>query len=71
MLPLVILARTYSTFLSTFGDDYMYQLQRPLPLHELYESPHSRGLVSLLKFALWQVCALFPVEEIGCSRSVV
>ena len=62
MLPLVILSRAYSTFLSTFGDDYMYRLQRPLPLGELYQSSGGsggavpeRGLVSLLKMAMWQV----------------
>lgn len=55
MLPLVIFARTYSTFLSTFGDDYMYRLQKPLPLTELYQPKQSRGLLSLLKFAMWQV----------------
>ena len=27
MAPLVVLARAYSAFLSTFGDDYMYRLQ--------------------------------------------
>ena len=63
MLPLLILSRAYSTFLSTFGDDYMYRLQRPLPLAELHQSSGGgggaaapeRGLVSLLKMAMWQV----------------
>ncbi|KAK9914927.1 hypothetical protein WJX75_002372 [Coccomyxa subellipsoidea] len=55
MLPLVVFARTYSTFLSTFGDDYMYRLQKPLPLAELNQPGKTGGLVSLLKFALWQV----------------
>ena len=54
MLPLVLMSRTYSTFLSTFGDDYMYRLQRPLPLQELYNGPQHKGLLSLLKFAIWQ-----------------
>ena len=60
MLPLVIFARTYSTFLSTFGDDYMYRLQQPLPLTELYQPNQSRGLLSLLKFAMWQVLSVPP-----------
>ncbi len=60
MLPLIIFARTYSTFLSTFGDDYMYRLQKPLPLTELYQPTQSRGLLSLLKFAMWQVLSVLP-----------
>ena len=65
MLPLVVFARTYSTFLSTFGDDYMYRLQKPLPLAELNQPGKTGGLVSLLKFALWQVClgALFILSS--------
>lgn len=78
MLPLVILARTYSTFLSTFGDDYMYRLQKPLPLSELYQPNQRKGLLSLLKFAMWQVLSapsphlLRPAWQasIGCSASV-
>lgn len=63
MLPLVVFARTYSTFLSTFGDDYMYRLQKPLPLAELHQPGRNRGLVSLLKFAMWQVDFLRPIYE--------
>lgn len=57
MLPLLILSEAYSTYLSTFGDDYMYEKQRPLPLSELYHPEGSKGLISLLKYCLWQVSA--------------
>ena len=55
MMPLVVLSKVYSTYLSTFGDDYMYQQQKPLPLSELYSPRRNEGLISLLKFGLWQV----------------
>ena len=57
MLPLLILSEAYSTYLSTFGDDYMYEKQRPLPLSELYQPESGKGLISLLKYCLWQVSA--------------
>ena len=55
MLPLLILSEAYSTYLSTFGDDYMYEKQRPLPLSELHRPEGNNGLISLLKYCLWQV----------------
>ena len=55
MLPLLVLSEAYSTYLSTFGDDYMYEKQRPLPLSELYRPEGGKGLISLLKYCLWQV----------------
>lgn len=54
-MPLVVLSRVYTTYLSTFGDDYMYQQQKPLPLSELHSPRHNEGLISLLKYGLWQV----------------
>ena len=60
MMPLVILSKVYTTYLSTFGDDYMYQQQKPLPLSELYSPKSNEGLISLLKFGLWQVRAPLP-----------
>ena len=55
MMPLVVLSKVYTTYLSTFGDDYMYHLQKPLPLSELYSPRRNEGLISLLKYGLWQV----------------
>ena len=55
MMPLVVLSKVYTTYLSTFGDDYMYQQQKPLPLSELYLPKSNEGLISLLKYGLWQV----------------
>jgi hypothetical protein len=76
MLPLVILSRAYSTFLSTFGDDYMYRLQRPLPLLELYsggasgrQGSEERGLVALLKMAMWQARCLSWLVCCCCSNA--
>ncbi len=60
MMPLVVLSKVYTTYLSTFGDDYMYQQQKPLPLSELYSPKRNEGLISLLKFGLWQVNAPLP-----------
>ena len=57
MLPLLVLSEAYLTYLSTFGDDYMYEKQRPLPLSELHHHEGDRGLISLLKYCLWQVSA--------------
>ena len=57
-MPLVILSKVYTTYLSTFGDDYMYEQQKPLPLLELYSSERNEGLIGLLKYGLWQVIAL-------------
>lgn len=54
-MPLVVLSKVYTTYLSTFGDDYMYQQQKPLPLSELYSPKSNEGLISLLKYGLWQV----------------
>ena len=54
-MPLVILSKVYTTYLSTFGDDYMYEQQKPLPLSELYSSERNEGLIGLLKYGLWQV----------------
>ena len=54
-MPLVVLSRVYTIYLSTFGDDYMYELQKPLPLAELYSPRRNEGLISLLKYGLWQV----------------
>ena len=52
------LARAYSTILSTFGDDFMYNRELPLPLAELYDSnAPGHGLIGLLKMAMWQVRA--------------
>jgi hypothetical protein len=56
MLPLTVLSRVYSIFITTASIDDMYLVQRPLPLKELYDADAERsGLLSLLKFALWHV----------------
>eukprot|EP00884_Botryococcus_braunii_P007124 jgi/Botrbrau1/16412/Bobra.0142s0012.1 len=57
MLPLTVLCSVYITFVSTASENEMYVKERPLPLAELYSIQGGRqvGLISLLKFALWQV----------------
>ncbi|DBB12911.1 TPA: hypothetical protein ACH3X3_005665 [Trebouxia sp. C0006] len=56
MLPIIVLCRVYATYLNTTPDTHTHRQQRPLPLDQLYnpDSP-AAGLLSLLKFALWQV----------------
>ncbi|KAL0034411.1 hypothetical protein WJX79_000811 [Trebouxia sp. C0005] len=56
MLPIIVLCRVYATYLNTTPDTHTHRQHRPLPLEQLYnpDSP-AAGLLSLLKFALWQV----------------
>ena len=61
MLPVILLCRVYSAYLNTTPDAHMHSMQRPLPIEQLY-SPDApaAGLLSLLKFALWQVLWVEP-----------
>lgn len=55
MAPLTLLARAYNIYILITGEDEMYRQQRPLPLGELYSAAApQRGLLALLKNALWQ-----------------
>ncbi len=67
MLPLTVLCSVYITFVSTASENEMYVKERPLPLAELYSIQGGRqvGLISLLKFALWQVgsCSKLALER--------
>ena len=55
MAPLTLLARAYNIYNLITGVDEMYRQQKPLPLSELYRAAApQRGLLCLLKHALWQ-----------------
>lgn len=64
MLPLVILSRCFSTFLSTSAEAAFYEQQRPLRLAELVR-PDGKGLLGLLRDGLWQVRSSREASELG------
>lgn len=56
MLPLTVMCQAFSMFIMTSAEADLYRHERPLPLTELYSpSAPSLGLLSLLRFAIWQV----------------
>ncbi|KAH7623971.1 hypothetical protein Ndes2526B_g01225 [Nannochloris sp. 'desiccata'] len=55
MLSLWIFSEATSTAIQVLGDEGLYERGLPLPLVELYSLERPRGLLSLLRSALWHV----------------
>ena len=55
MLSLWIFSEATSTAIQVLGDEGLYERGLPLPLHELYSTEQPRGVLSLLRSALWHV----------------
>jgi HECT-domain (ubiquitin-transferase) len=55
MLSLWLFSEATTTAIQVLGDEGLYERGLPIPLNELYSSEQPRGVLSLLRSALWHV----------------
>jgi hypothetical protein len=71
MLSLWLFSEASTAAIQVLGDEGLYERGLPLPLHELYSSEQRRGLLSLLKSALWYVLWQEAVPIDGWSPAAI